>query len=180
MTLAFNRILILIILIHLIHSHSLKAQKDNFNPSLGASVNGNYEDLIVGISFYPGKMKSNMLGYLSFNWRPGQIKILEHQSGNLYHQYAERRFYLGGGVSQLLPINNSFGLYGDMNVSYSWGRYGGTYYTPDDGIVLIPGAGFLLRGRNEKSHYKIGYEYMRTFSYVSAHRLKLAIVLGSK
>lgn len=133
------------------------------------------DDYMLGIEAGGITPSENFTFFGSFDLRPFGKKILNHQSGNLFYQYAEQRFFVGAGVEYLQTMTDKdYGLFAQINANYTWGYYGGTEIPPPKGFVLTPKVGAFWR--LSAFIIKAGYAYQDNKQpELENHRLYLAI-----
>lgn len=149
----------------------------SWRPTFSVRQSANLEDYILGLSIGASTPARNLILFSSFDFRPYRKKIQEKQSGNLYYQYAEQRFFLGLGAEYLYRLNNkNRGVFANLNGNYTWGNYGGTSAKPQKGYHLVPRAGFFMSFFKRTTFVKLGYEYLNTKSEVLEHRLFFSVV----
>ena len=63
------------------------------------------------------------------------------------------------------PISKGLSWFGEVNLFYSWARYGGLYLRPDDGLAITPRTGvkFIEVFQNNDALI-LGVEYRDTFA----------------
>lgn len=134
------------------------------------------EDYLMGLEFGAMNPGRNLSLFASFDLRPFRKKILNHQGGNLFHQHAEQRFFIGIGAEYLKTMKEkNYGVFIQLNGSYTWAYYGGTEVKPPKGFVLNPKTGIFWRFA-PSFFIKGGYAYQDTKNNeVEKHRLFLAI-----
>lgn len=133
------------------------------------------EDFMLGTEVGIMNAKQTLIFFGSFDARPYRKKISEYQGNNIFYQYAERRYFAGIGAEYLKSIRDlNIGVFIQMNIHYTWGKYGGTYNKPDQGFVITPKMGFYWRF-SYNGFFKVGYAYLDTKSRLEKHRLTLTI-----
>jgi len=137
----------------------------NIETFLGTQAAINNEDIQVGLR-YEWHLKSKPYYFkLSYDRRPFQRKVWKLMDVNLYHQYAERRHYVGPGVGLKIPLTKTMSWVGEVDAFYSWARYGGLNLRPKDGYAISPGSGFRFRNVLRKDDaLMIGFKYRETLA----------------
>ncbi|MFT6866635.1 MAG: hypothetical protein ACJA08_001470 [Cyclobacteriaceae bacterium] len=175
---SLKQIFILLVMLYSLYGYAQHIEYEGmWRPTLSFRQSANAEDYILGFSIGASTPQRNLITYASFDFRPYGKKIQEKQSGNFYHQYAEKRFFTGIGVEYLHRLNNkNKGVFANANVNYTWGSYGGTLAKPQQGFNVVPRIGLFMSFFERTTFLKLGYEYLDTKSDVLEHRLFFSVV----
>jgi hypothetical protein len=162
-------------------SQNAKPYFDRFMFRYGVSANTG--DAIFGTHFAWHEVKSNMHISVGFSTRYWAQQVWEEQSGDVIHQYWERRFVLPLSVDKLFNLSYSYrkqtSLFAGVKGYYTWGRYRGVNAKPDDKFGLAPRLGIYRKTSNSFA-YSLHYEYFNLKQQkISPHRIVLSInILG--
>lgn len=150
-----------ILLLLFVHAH---AQPERAPKVFHLGIRNHFlvDDYHLGIDFGLMTQKKKFMAFTNFDFRPFRKKVLDFQGNNLFYQYAEQRFFIGGGVEFLIPIpEKNYGVFVQANANYTWAFYGGTEVKPPKGWVLVPRLGFFWAGPG-KVYLRLGYGYLDT------------------
>lgn len=136
----------------------------------------NAQDYILGTELGAINRKRDLAAFVTFDIRPYRKRILEYRGNNRFYQFREERFFLGAGMeyARRMPTLPIAGFV-QANMTYTWGKYGGTEMKPDHGWSLIPRLGVALDLRGY-GWLKAGYAHLDAKTYrLEKHRLYVAI-----
>lgn len=136
------------------------------------------QDGYVGLAVGQTNSNRNFSAFINFDARPFRKKVWEYQGNNLYYQYKEERYFVGIGGEILKPIaQGPLEVFGQIDLNYTWGIYGGTDRKPENGFVIVPRVGLTYPLRDYLI-LRVGYSHLDAkLQEVSKHKIYLAILL---
>ncbi|MBN1184183.1 MAG: ankyrin repeat domain-containing protein [Bacteroidales bacterium] len=114
-------------------------------------------------------------GYLT---RAGNKRVLVEKGEHTYYQLFEKRSLVNLGMSKRIKLGKTAlggtqGIFIGANGLYSYGKYRGVPFKPDDLILFAPELGYYSLGKH--TSMKISYEYLNFDEYkVSPHRINIS------
>ncbi len=161
---------------------SSEGARQNFFPDFNRFIAG------AGFSFNKGDFTTAMhLGFADskyhfalkggFAIRPAAVKVLVENTGTLYHQYRERRYFFFVELEKnfmLFRLNQNVqsGPVLGINELYTFGNYRGSNTRPDPAFITVPRAGWYFS--NTWVTVSLNYEYLNlNTNYINPGRISL-------
>ena len=116
-----------------------------------------------------------------FVTRAGNKRVLVDRGEHSYYQLFEKRSVVNIGITKRFKLsgnNNkvSQGLFLGANGIYTYGKYRGVTFKPDDKFLFAPELGYYSLGKH--SSLKVSYEYLNFDTYnVSPHRINISLAI---
>lgn len=148
--------------------------------SIKTAFTGAWKDILWGYALGINDTRYGIQFVFGHDIRLGEKKILIHAGNEEYNQLNEKRQYVYLGMSKKIALTaigkGSFGLTPHIQLAYTKGHTGGSYYKPQTGYKFIPGLGLYYK--NGLFGCDLTYRYIKTNTWkLLPHYISLGISL---